>query len=57
LFQESTAISETLLPREPELSLEHAQNCSFLIMEQRFGPLAVEIFPEKHCDFSNSLAK
>jgi hypothetical protein len=28
-----------------------------LIMEQSCGPLAVEIFPEKHCDFMSSLAK
>jgi hypothetical protein len=26
-------------------------------MEQYYGPLAVEIFPEKHCDFSNYLTK
>jgi hypothetical protein len=28
-----------------------------LIMEQSYGPLAVEIFPEKHCDFMSYLAK
>jgi hypothetical protein len=26
-------------------------------MEEYFGPLAVEIFPGKHCDFSTYLAK
>jgi hypothetical protein len=26
-------------------------------MEQRYGPLAVEMIPEKHCDFSTYLAK
>jgi hypothetical protein len=43
--QESTAISAPILPRERVLSLEKAQRCSFLIMEQSSGPLAVEIFP------------
>jgi hypothetical protein len=38
------------LPRERELSLAHVQRCSFLIMEQCCGPLAVEIFPgEQEC--------
>jgi hypothetical protein len=46
-----------ILPRERELSLEHAQRCRFLFMEQSCGPLAVEIVPEKHCDFSTCLAK
>jgi hypothetical protein len=50
-------ISAPILPRERELSLAHAQSCSFLIMEQYCGPLAVEIFPGKHGDFSTSLAK
>jgi hypothetical protein len=45
------------LPRERELSLAHEQRCSFLIMVQKFGPLAVEIVPGKHCDFSTYLAK
>jgi hypothetical protein len=45
------------LPRERELSLEHAHNSSFLIKEQSYGPLAVEIFIGKHSDFSTSLAK
>jgi hypothetical protein len=26
-------------------------------MEQRCGPLSVELFPAKHCDFSTYLAK
>jgi hypothetical protein len=55
--QESTAISALILPRKRELILEHAQRCSFLIMEEISGPLAVEIVPGKHCDFSNYLAK
>jgi hypothetical protein len=57
LFEESTAISAHILPRERELSLEHAQMCSFLIMEQSSGPLAVEMIPGKHCNFSTYLAK
>jgi hypothetical protein len=57
LFQERTSISELILPRKKELSLAHAQRCSFLIMEQCCGPLAVEIFLGKHCDFSTYLAK
>jgi hypothetical protein len=47
IFQESTTISAPILPREPELSLEHAHRCSFLIMEHCSGPLAVEIIPGK----------
>jgi hypothetical protein len=43
--------------QERELSLEHAQRCRFLIMEQRFGPLSVEIFPGNTWDFSIYLAK
>jgi hypothetical protein len=50
-------ISANILPRERELSLEHAQRRSFLIMEQSCGPLAVEIVPGNHCDFSTYLAK
>jgi hypothetical protein len=57
LFQESTAISAPILPREREISLAHAQRCSFLIMEQCCGPLAVEIVPGKHCDFRTYLGK
>jgi hypothetical protein len=45
MFQETTAISAPILPRERELRLTHAQRCRFLIMEQCCGPLAVEIFP------------
>jgi hypothetical protein len=56
-FQESTTISAPTLPSERELNLAHAQRCSYLIMEQRCGPLAVEIVPGKHCDFSTYLAK
>jgi hypothetical protein len=52
-----TAISAPILPRERELNLEHAQRCSFLIMEQNFGPLAVEIVPGKHCNFRTYLSK
>jgi hypothetical protein len=48
IFHETTATSAPILPREPQLSLEHAQRCSFLIMEQFSGPLAVEIVPGKH---------
>jgi hypothetical protein len=55
--QESTAISAPILPRERELSLLHAQKCSFLIIVQCCGPLAVEMIPEKHCDFSTYLTK
>jgi hypothetical protein len=49
--------SPPILPRDRELSLKHAQRCSFLIMEQSSGPLAVEMVPEEHCDFSSILAK
>jgi hypothetical protein len=52
-----TAISAPILPRERELSLAHAQKCSFLIIKQCFGPLAVEMIPGKHSDFSISLTK
>jgi hypothetical protein len=50
-------ISAPIWPRERELSLAHAQMCSFLIMDQSCGPLAVEIVQGKHCDFSTYLAK
>jgi hypothetical protein len=56
-YQESTAISAPNLPREPELSLAHAQKCSFLITEQSFRPLAVKNVPGKHCDFITYIAK
>jgi hypothetical protein len=55
--QENTAISAPNLPRERELNLLHAQRCSFLIMENCCGHLAVEIISGKHCDFSTYLAK
>jgi hypothetical protein len=57
ISMEGTAISAQTLPREPELSLEHAQRCSFLIMEQSSGPLAVEIVPGIHCNYSTKLTK
>jgi hypothetical protein len=57
LFQESTAILKPILPRERELSLAHVQRGSVLIMEQCFGPLAVELFQLKQCGFSTNLAK
>jgi hypothetical protein len=50
-------ISAPILSRERELSLEHAQRCSFLIMEHSCGPLAVQSVPGKHYDFSTYLAK
>jgi hypothetical protein len=46
-----------LTKRERELSLALVQRCSFLIMEQCCGPLAVEFFPGNHCDFSTYLPK
>jgi hypothetical protein len=46
IVQGNTAISAPMLPREREISLAHAQSCSFLIMEHSCGPLAVEIFQE-----------
>jgi hypothetical protein len=45
------------MPRGRELRLEHAERCSFLIMEQNSIPLAVEMISGKHCDFSTYLAK
>jgi hypothetical protein len=56
-FQEITAISAPILPREREFSLAHAHRCSFLIMEQCCGQLAVEIIPGKPYDFSTYLTK
>jgi hypothetical protein len=50
-------ISAHTLPRERDVSLAHAQRCSFLIMEECCGPLAVKLFPRKHCDFNTYLAK
>jgi hypothetical protein len=52
-----TAISASIFPREREISLAHAQRCSFLIMEQCSCPLAVEFIPRKHYDFSTYLTK
>jgi hypothetical protein len=46
IIKGNTAISAPVLPRERELTLEHAQRCNFLIMEQCFGPLTVEIFQD-----------
>jgi hypothetical protein len=40
-------ISASILPREREVNLAHAQMCSFLIMEHCCGFLAVEIVPGK----------
>jgi hypothetical protein len=57
LFKESTATSAPILRKAPQLSLEHEQRCSFLIMEQSCGPLLLEIVPGWHCDFSTYLAK
>jgi hypothetical protein len=51
----NTAISAPILPRERELSLENAQRCSLMIMEQSCGPRAVDIVPGKHSDFSTYL--
>jgi hypothetical protein len=53
----NTAVSATILPRVREISLAHAQRCSFLIMEQSCGARSVEFIPVKHCDFSTYLAK
>jgi hypothetical protein len=47
----------TYLAKRERTYLAHAQRCSFLIMEQCSGPLAVEIVSGKHCDFSTYLAK
>jgi hypothetical protein len=57
LIPGNTAISTLILPRDRELSLSYAQRWNFLIMEQCSGPMAVEIIPGKHCDFSTYLAK
>jgi hypothetical protein len=47
----------TNLAKRTRAQFEHGQRCSFLIMEQSYGPLAEEMFPGNHCDFSNNLAK
>jgi hypothetical protein len=39
------------------LSLAHTQRCNLLNIKQSCGPLAVEIVPGEHCDFSTYLAK
>jgi hypothetical protein len=57
MFQESTAISAPILPKEGEIILEHAQSCSFLIKEQSFGPVAEEMVTGEHSGFSTYLAK
>jgi hypothetical protein len=57
IFQGNTEISAPILPREREISLAHAQRCSFLFMEQCCAHLAVEIIPGKNCDFSMYLTK
>jgi hypothetical protein len=53
----NTAISANILLSVGDLSLGHAQRCSFLIMEQCIFPLAVEIIPANHGDFSTYLEK
>jgi hypothetical protein len=53
----NTAISAPILRTERELSLAHAQRCTFLIMEQSCFPLAAELVPGKHCGFRTYLAK
>jgi hypothetical protein len=57
IIQGSTAISAPILPGERELNLAHAQRCNSLIIKQSCGPLAVEIVPGEHGDFSTYLAK
>jgi hypothetical protein len=57
IFPGNTAISTTILPRQRELSLAHAQRCCFLILEQSSGPLGVEMVPGKHCDFIRKIGK
>jgi hypothetical protein len=47
----------TSLAKRGRTNLEHAQRCSFLIMEQSCGPLAVENLPGNHCDICTYLAK
>jgi hypothetical protein len=48
--------SQYFVKRARALS-EHVQRCSFLIMEQSYCPLTVEIVPGNHFDFSTYLAK
>jgi hypothetical protein len=47
IFPGNSEISAPILPREREISLVHFKRCSFLIMEQCCGTLAVEIVLEK----------
>jgi hypothetical protein len=47
----------TYLDKEREFSLAHVQRCTFLIMEQSFVRLAVEMVPGKHGDIRTYLAK
>jgi hypothetical protein len=57
IFPGNTSILAHILPRERELCLAHAQRSSFLITEEYCGPLAVEMIPGKHCEFSTYLTK
>jgi hypothetical protein len=45
------------IAKRGEISLAHAQRCSFLILEQCCVLLAVEIVKGMHCNFSTYLAK
>jgi hypothetical protein len=47
----------TYLAKRARARLEHAQRCSFLIIEQSCGPLTLEMCPGNYCDFSTYLAK
>jgi hypothetical protein len=47
----------TYLPKRERAQYGACAKAKFLIMEQYFGPLAVEIIPVKHRDFSTYLAK
>jgi hypothetical protein len=57
IFPGNIAFSTPIFLREREISLAHAQRCSFLIMKQCCGHLAVEIIPGKHYDLSTYLTK
>jgi hypothetical protein len=50
-------ISAPILPRERELSLAHEQRCSFVIIVQSSGPLAVEIVPGNTATSAPSLPR
>jgi hypothetical protein len=43
--------------QDSESSVWRMRRVAFLIMVQSSGPLAVEMVPGKHCDFSTYLAK